>query len=185
MFSFVHVTGWCSLVAAVFLTAPRCWGDPSRDRTLPVRYSTEHAQPKASKLELTARVELDPVLFPLNSLEGTYRIVRVEVRSLPDKRLDLSAEDDAFTAVPASKNPDRNVPGVLDLAVAAPKLWDGIAKERRARLAYPRSVEPKGETSVFVYIPADKLAALPDEFEWRIADGKRTLKLARPIPTKD
>src|SRR5688572_27203604 len=62
------------------------------------RYSTAHVKPRPAKEDLAVTSELDPVTFPLNAFAGRYRIVRFEIRSQTEDRLDLDSAKDRFVA---------------------------------------------------------------------------------------
>jgi hypothetical protein len=141
-------------------------------------YSTAHAERfSKEKVVLVAETKLDPATFALNSFAGKYRIVRFEVKNLTDDRIELDAGRDRFVARGGT---DKVVAGVLNLGTVDGTTWDKIDKERRNKLAYPKTLDRQASIAVYVFFPADQLTDTPRSFEWTIAESNRTFKLTKP-----
>lgn len=104
--------------------------------------------------------EIEKVLFRLNSVQNTYKVVRIKIVNFSKIPLLLSAEKDKIVLVYAH----RNISGILNLVNHDPTLWDTFAVEMRRILVYPKKVEAGEEENIFVFIPEPNLTELPEGF---------------------
>ena len=95
-------------------------------------------------------VELEPLLFSLQSLGARYRVARMTIRNGGNRGLTLSPAagriDVQFAGGPV-------LAGILDLGTRDRALWDSLPADLRAAIAYPHGVEAGEEESVTVGTP--------------------------------
>src|SRR5262249_48921917 len=111
-------------------------------------------------------VELEPILFQVESIQGKYRVIRINIRNLSQSALNLSLQKDSIQVRVGS----RLVNGSLDPAGLDSSWWDGLPVGLRTALAYPDQAGIKGgeEENVFAYFPVADLAAPPAEILFKI-----------------
>jgi hypothetical protein len=111
-------------------------------------------------------VELEPILFQVESVQGKYKVIRINIKNDSQSRLKLSMDKDSVQARAAG----RLVNGSLNLAVSDQAWWDGLSANLRKALAYPdqTSITQGEEENVFVYFPVADMPALPEEIRFKI-----------------
>jgi hypothetical protein len=113
-------------------------------------------------------VELEPVLFQVESVQGKYRAIRINIRNFSQSPLKLSLDKDSIQVRVGA----RLVTGRLNLADSDQAWWDGLPADLRKALAYPDQAAIKGgeEENVFAYFPAADLSQPPTEIQFKV-DG--------------
>ena len=111
-------------------------------------------------------VELEPILFQVESIQGKYRVIRINIRSFSQSPLNLSLQKDSIQVRVGA----RLVNGSLDPAGLDSSWWDGLPVGLRTALAYPDQAAIKGgeEENVFAYFPVADLSAPPTEILFKI-----------------
>jgi hypothetical protein len=121
-------------------------------------------------------IVLDRALFPLLSMGGKYRVVRVIVQN-GGAAMPLSAEKDTVTATFAPDGgPEKIVKGMINIGQDDPDFWSALTQEQRNALAYPNAVPapPGGDNApptaraIYVFFPAAEVTSLPRNFTYRI-----------------
>jgi hypothetical protein len=130
-----------------------------------VRYGAEVQTGDTVGKKCRFDAELEPLLCRLATVRDKYRVVRIRIQNVGDKRLVLSLTDDRMELRLASGMR----PAVLDLGAHDPGLWDSFPPELRGAVAYPRGVDPGEEESVFVFIPIGDAMSEPLAFRYTIA----------------
>ena len=136
-------------------------------------------------------VEIEPVLFKLNSLKDKYKVIRIRVENRMSEPIKLSADKDAIELEMGGGNVVR---GTLNLPGQDGSLWDSLNDDMRTTLAYPLSIRGvKGDgvnarrpevVYVFAFFPADKVSEVPRSFRYTIQSVGRTVKIELPPPTR-
>ncbi|MDB5353965.1 MAG: hypothetical protein JWN24_418 [Phycisphaerales bacterium] len=123
-------------------------------------------------------VELQAETFHLLTVANKYRVVRIKVRNNGDQPLALSRTEDGVTLRIGGKD----VPGIIDLKGLDPATWnDALDDQSRTDVAYPASVPPGEEESVFVFIPLKDAPALPESINYQIkSQAGRAVEIRRP-----
>lgn len=113
-------------------------------------------------------VELEPILFQIDSVQNKYRVIRINIKNNSQSPLKLSLEKDSVQVRIGS----RVVGGSLNLADSDQQWWDGLSPELRKALAYPdqSAIKSGEEENVFAYFPVADLPTLPVEILFKI-DG--------------
>jgi hypothetical protein len=137
-------------------------------------------------------IPIEPVMFPLQTIQGKYRLVRLRISNSTTTTLALSADRDRFevlldkgaTAVAAVLNPQR-----LD-----PTFWGAIDVKTRENLAYPITLKGKPESMpglptseslyMYVLVPAAQVSKLPEGFRYTIASLSQTIEIRLPPTTR-
>jgi hypothetical protein len=110
-------------------------------------------------------IEIEKVMFHLNSVQNKYKVVRIKINNYSKKALHLSKEKDKIELhLPGN----RSIPGILDLSNHDPTFWDTFDAAMRKTLVYPEVVKEGEEENIFVFIPDPKLEELPLEFLYTI-----------------
>jgi hypothetical protein len=111
-------------------------------------------------------VELEPILFQIDSVQNKYRVIRINIKNSSQSPLKLSLEKDSVQVRTGS----RVVQGRLNLADSDQSWWDGLSPELRRALAYPDQSVIKGgeEENVFAYFPVADLPTPPTEILFKI-----------------
>lgn len=130
-----------------------------------IRYSAEVQTGDGPDKMCRFDAELEPLLFRLATVRDKYRVVRIAVRNVGDKKLLLSLTDDRMEI----EHPGGSRPAILNLSAHDPGLWDSLPAAVRTDIAYPRSVGAREEASVFVFIPVAETAVTPRAFRYTIA----------------
>jgi hypothetical protein len=122
-------------------------------------------------------IELEPILFQINSVQNKYRVVRINIRNDSQAPLKLSLDKDSVQV----RTDSRVVKGSLSVASSDQAWWDGLSAELRKALAYPdQSVIKRGEEeNVFVFVPVSDLPTLPTEILFKIDSVSAT-----PVPIR-
>jgi hypothetical protein len=76
---------------------------------------------------------------------------------------------------------DQRVAGILDLAKLDSSLWDSLDADTRNLLAYPETVPPREEESIFVFIPVQSITTVPTAVEYTIASLPDKIRLRPPV----
>jgi len=123
-------------------------------------------------------VELEPILFQINSVQNKYKVIRINIRNESQTPLKLSLDRDSVQVRTGSGA----VKGSLSLATTDQAWWDGLAPELRRALAYPdqSAIKSGEEENVFVFILASDLPKPPLEILFKIASVSGT-----PIPIRE
>src|SRR5687767_12105887 len=64
-------------------------------------------------------MEIEPILFELNTVQNRYRVLRIRIVSATATDLPLSSQNDRVTLV----GPIGDIPGILSLPRQDPMLW--------------------------------------------------------------
>jgi hypothetical protein len=122
-------------------------------------------------------IELDEKLFLLTSVKDKYKVLRIKIKNTGGKPLALSKTNDRVELLVK----DQRVAGILDLARLDSSLWDSLDADTRNLLAYPEAVPPREEESIFVFIPAQSITAVPTAVEYTIASLPEKVRLRPPV----
>ena len=135
-------------------------------------------------------VEIERVLFQLNSIKDKYKVIRIRVENRMIGPLKLSADQDA---IEAEVNGGDVVRGTFNLQGQDGALWDSLSDDMRKELAYPLSIRGvKGNevnprrpevVYVFAFFPADKVSTVPRSFRYTIQSAGKTVKIELPGQT--
>ena len=117
-------------------------------------------------------VELEPILFQIDSVQNKYRAIRINIKNNSQSPLKLSLEKDSVQVRVGS----RVIRGSLNLADSDQPWWDGLSPELRKALAYPdqSAIKSGEEENVFAYFPIADLATLPVEIVFKIDGASAT-----------
>lgn len=117
-------------------------------------------------------IELEPILFPITSVQNRYRVIRVRIRNESSAVLRLSLAKDAIQVRVGS----RLVNGSFSVSDAEQAWWDGLSAELRTALAYPDQAVVKGgeEENVFAFFAVADVPTLPDEVLFKVASVSPT-----------
>jgi hypothetical protein len=122
-------------------------------------------------------IELDEKLFLLTSVKNKYKVLRIKIKSTHSKPLALSKTNDKVDLLMK----DQRVAGILDLAKHDPSLWDSLDADTRNFLAYPETVPPREEESIFVFVPLQSITVIPTAVEYTIASLPEKIRLRPPV----
>ena len=138
----------------------------------PVIYEMESAGPRDGAV--TAEVSLDRVLFALNTVGTSLRVVPVEVRNEGDESLFLSRRADRVHTVVEG----REVQGTFVLSEADPELWESLSQGVREWVSYPDEIGGRGSDILYAFFDASRVQEMPEGFVVEIAslDGALRLK---------
>ena len=122
-------------------------------------------------------IELEPILFPILSLQSKYRVIRISVRNQSSAPLQLSLATDAVQA----RVGQRLVSGRLSVSDSEPAWWNGLTADMRKALVYPDQAPIKAgeEDNVFAFFPVADLPAVPEEVLFKVASLS-----PKPIPLR-
>jgi len=111
-------------------------------------------------------VELEPILFQVESVQSKYRVIRINIRNNSQSPLKLTMAKDSVQV----RDGSRVTKGNLNLADSEPAWWDGLPLELRKALAYPdqAAIRRGEEENVFAYFPAADLSTPPAEITFKI-----------------
>jgi hypothetical protein len=111
-------------------------------------------------------VELEPILFQIESVQNKYRIIRINIKNDGQAPLKLALMKDSIQVRAGS----RVTKGSLNPADGEQAWWDGLSPELRKALAYPdqAAVRHGEEENVFAYFPIADLSAPPSEILFKI-----------------
>lgn len=123
------------------------------------------------------RVELDPVLFQIQSVQNKYRVIRIKIQNYSESPLRLSLENDSVQVRVGS----HEIQGSLNVANSDQEWWDRLSPELRRALAYPDQspIQRLEEENIFAYFPIADLPSLPDEILYKVESVSR-----KPISLK-
>lgn len=126
----------------------------------------------ADGAECIFAIELEPVLFPITSVQSKYRVIRINIRNRSSAALRLSLARDAVQALVGS----RLVQGRLSLSDAEQAWWDALSADLRQALAYPDQTTVKAgeEENVFAFFPVADMPGIPDEVLFKVASFAST-----------
>jgi hypothetical protein len=154
---------------------------------------TYGAELRGDKGRYEFRIDLEPVMFRLQTMQGKYRLVRLRISNSTTTALALSADRDRIEllmkdapAVAAVLNPLR-----LD-----PAFWGSLAAETRETLAYPLTLKgitastpggdpPSRPESLYIYllVPAVQVDKAPVSFRYTIASLNQTIEVRTSGPS--
>lgn len=135
-------------------------------------------------------VEIERVIFKLNSLKDKYKVVRIRVENRMSEVITLSGDQDAIELV---IDGGIVVRGTFNLRGQDSSLWDSLSEDMREALTYPLSI--RGAKSdgvnprrpevvyVFAFFPADKVSEVPRSFLYTIQSVGRAVKIQLPPVT--
>lgn len=109
-------------------------------------------------------IEIERVIFQLNSVRNKYKVVRVKILNRSPKPLHLSKNQDKMQI----SFREREMTAILDLSAHDPGFWDSLSPEIRRALVYPEIVEAGEEENIFVFIPDPELKEMPAVFRYTI-----------------
>jgi hypothetical protein len=152
----------CSLFLVAFSTMLAANGSKGKV----VLYEAHIRVGDASQPNCHFKIELEPILFQINSVQNKYRVIRINIRNDSQASLKLSLEKDSVQLSADS----RLVKGSLSVASSDQAWWDGLSSELRRALAYPdQSAIKRGEEeNVFVFVLVSDLPTLPAEILFNI-----------------
>jgi hypothetical protein len=137
-----------------------------------VSLTAEH-QLESGVYELSSDIE--PILFPLVTLQDKYRVLRIRMRNRSKRTLALSKAGDAVSV----ETPRGPVRGILDLPAHDRAVWDKLDRKFRENLIYPEHVEAGEEDNVFVFLPATEITTVPMQLRYKFGSlGGREIVLA-------
>ena len=122
-------------------------------------------------------IDLDEKLFLLTSVKNKYKVLRIKIKNTQSKGLALSKTNDKVDLLIK----EQRVPGILDLAKHDPSLWDSLDADTRNFLAYPETVPPNEEESIFVFVPLQSIVVIPTAVEYTIASLPEKIRLRPPV----
>jgi hypothetical protein len=119
------------------------------------------------------KVELEPVLFRLVTVQNKYKPIRINIKNRNSKPLKLSLANDRIQVYSESKTA---IDGILDMSQAEPAWWQSLDQTMKNSLAYPDQAAIKGseEENVFVFVPAEKLKSFPNSLAYTIKSYSNT-----------
>ena len=181
-----------ALMVTLSLLTPLCSrGDVAAESGRASRYAgkLDPAATYANQCEFS--VEIERVMFKLNSLKDKYKVVRIRVENRTVEPIKLSGAQDGIEL--ESREGDV-VRGTFNLPAQDGPMWDSMGEDLRRTLAYPLSIRGgKGEGEnprqaeviyVYAFFPADKVSELPRSFRYTIQSKGRTVNLDPPPATK-
>jgi hypothetical protein len=117
-------------------------------------------------------VELEPILFPILSLESKYRVIRIRVKNQSSAPLHLSGAKDAIQAKVAG----RVVTARLSISEAEPAWWNALSLGMRTALVYPDQAPIRAgeEDNVFAFFTVADVPAIPEEIRFTVASLSAT-----------
>jgi hypothetical protein len=122
-------------------------------------------------------IDLDEKLFLVTSVKNRYKVLRIKIKNTGGKALALSKTNDKVELLVK----DQRVAGILDLAKQDSSLWDSLDADTRNLLAYPETVPPREEESIFVFIPVQSITVIPTAVEYTIASLPDKIRLRPPV----
>lgn len=135
-------------------------------------------------------VELERVMFKLNSLKDKYKVIRIRVENRMSGPIKLSGDEDA---IELELGDGKVVRGTFNLQGQDGSLWDSLSEDMRKALVYPLSIRGvKGDgvnprrpevVYVFAFFPADKLSEVPRSFRYTIQSVGKIVKIELPPAT--
>jgi hypothetical protein len=118
------------------------------------------------------KVELEPILFQIVSVQNKYKVLRINIMNRSKKSLQLSLQDDRLQIRyrPADGGSQKAVNGSLDVAHTDRAWWNSLDPSLQKALAYPdqAAIRAGEEENVFVFVPAGDLPSFPDELLFTI-----------------
>ena len=122
-------------------------------------------------------IELEPILFPILSLQNKFRVIRINIRNQSSAPLRLSATNDSIQV----KVGNQLVRGRFSISDSDPAWWNGLSFGMREALAYPDQAPIRSgeEDNVFVFFPVTAVPDPPEEVLFTVASVS-----AAPIHTR-
>ena len=174
------------LCSALLSVRAEMSGDLGRSRRFLGKLNPQGSQTNQCEFS----IEIERVMFKLNSLKDKYKVVRIRVENTMSNPIRLSRDDDG---VELDLRDGTTVRGTFNLQAQDSSLWDGLSEDMRKALAYPLSVRGvKGEDAnqrraeviyVFAFFPADKVIEMPRAFRYTIQSVGKTIKIELPPAT--
>lgn len=154
------------LLCSLFLVAATTLLAANGSKGKKVMYEAHIRIGDAPQPECHFLVEVEPILFQINSVQNKYKVMRINIRNESQASLRLSLDKDSVQVQAGS----RLVKGSFSLASSDQTWWDGLSAEVREALAYPdQSTIKRGEEeNVFVFVPVSDLPTLPVEILFKI-----------------
>jgi len=135
-------------------------------------------------------IEIEEIMFKLNSFKDKYKVVRIRVENGRKELLKLSAEKDA---IELELSDGKTVRGTFNLQAQDGPIWDTLDESMRKALAYPLSIrgakgdDPNGRrpevVHLFAFFPSEKVTGLPRAFSYMIQSVGKTVRIVQPPPT--
>jgi len=122
-------------------------------------------------------IELEPVVFLINSVQNKYKVVRIRMENPTRTDLRLLDEDRIEMRYPEGVS----VSGHLDLQRVDPQFWDAFDASQMLALAYPQVLRGRETIYVHAFFPSAQVKNMPVEFEFVV--GGKTVRIARPPAT--
>ncbi len=112
-------------------------------------------------------IELEPILFPILSLQNKYRVIRISVKNQSSAPLKLSVAKDTIQVLVGS----RLVRGRLSVSDSEAAWWNGLSLDMRKALVYPDQapIRTGEEDNVFAFFPVSEISAVPEEVLYKVA----------------
>ena len=127
-----------------------------------------------------AVVEMDPVSFAVNTVGNKYKLVSLVLKNDAGTTLVLSAVRDRVMVVTDSGEIVRSS---LQFAKLDRAIWDSWGNDIHERIEYPQSIPPHSSTTIYVFVPIEKLARVPEGVDITIDSLGKTLTLRKPPAT--
>jgi hypothetical protein len=165
------------LLCSLFLAAASTMLAANGSKGKKVLYEAHIVVGDANQPNCHFMIELEPILFQINSVQNKYRVIRINIRNDSQASLKLSLDKDSVQL----RADSRLVKGSLSVAGSDQAWWDGLSPELRRALAYPdQSAIKRGEEeNVFVFVPVSDLPTLPVEILFKIDSVPATPILIR------
>jgi hypothetical protein len=124
------------------------------------------------------KVEFEPILFRLVSVQNKYKVIRVNIVNRSKKPLQLSLQDDRIqirVGPPGSPNA-KVVNAVFDISRTDPNWWKSLDPALQRALAYPdqAAIRTSEVENVFVFVPTADLPSFPDQLLYMIKSYSAT-----------
>jgi len=120
-----------------------------------------------------ARVELQSILFKLNTVQGKYKVFPLLVENRGPEPIALSRSDDTFALLFEG----RSVPGILQLSRVDRELWDSLDSSTQRMLSYPEQIGRNEAVMIYVFVKEADLSGVPQGFDYTVKSLGRTLTL--------
>lgn len=124
-----------------------------------------------------ARVELQSILFKLNTVRGKYKVVPVLVENRGPEPIALSRSDDTFLVLFEG----RSAPGILQLSRVDREFWDSLDSSTQRMLSYPEQIGRNEAVMIYVFVKEADLSGMPKGFDYTVKSLGRTFTL-RTLP---
>lgn len=128
--------------------------------------------------DILARIRLDPVLFALNTVGDSHRVVPVEVRNESPEPLFLSRSADQITATVKGEE----IQGSFVLSEANPEFWDALDQAVREWITYPDEIRTGDTGTLYAFFEASEMDEMPESFVLHIDALDDDLRLISEPP---